>query len=55
MDTKTTRVFRGAHPSRVPATVSRRRELFEMRSQPMALSIFAAASRILKDRGQFTP
>jgi hypothetical protein len=47
-------IFRVAHASRVLVTASRRRELFQTRSQPRMFSIFAAASRILKERGQFT-
>ena len=47
-------IFRIVHASRVLVTASRRHELFQTRSQPRMLSIFAAASRILKERGQFT-
>jgi len=47
-------IFRVAHASRVLLTASRRHELSQTRSQPRMLSIFGAASRILKDRGQFT-
>src|SRR6266496_4991379 len=47
-------IFRVSHASRVLVTASRRHEVFQTRSQSKTLSIFAAASRILKERGQFT-
>ena len=47
------RILWVARASRVLVAASRRHGFFQMPSQPRIFSIFAAASRILKDREQF--